>query len=78
MVRRSDKYSSSGIKCFSKKGDELLCEVTLGLFLGGSFDRLCVRVGRMDGQASRLALDVEGKFEFLIFRREPQAREFRD
>lgn len=63
---------------FSHKGDELLCEVALDLFMRSSLDRLCVRIRRMDGEtAPGLALDMEGEFELLIFERELQAREFR-
>jgi hypothetical protein len=66
-----------GHKVFSRKGDELFREVALDLFMSGPFDRLCVRVGRMDGEAaSGTALNVESEFKFLILDRELQAGEF--
>jgi hypothetical protein len=75
---RGERLRQLGYEVFSRKGDELFCEVALDLFMRGSLDRLCFRIRGMDGEAaSGLGLDMEGEFELLIFERELQAREFR-
>jgi hypothetical protein len=75
---RGKRRQQLGHEVFSHKAYELLYEVTFDLHMAGSFDRLSVRVGGIDGEAAcRLVLDMEGKFELLIFERELQAWKFR-
>jgi len=78
IALRGERLQQLGHKVFSHKTDELLCEVTLDLFVSGSLDRLCAGIGGMDGEAtSGLELDVKGVFELPIFQRQLQTRELR-